>query len=144
MIFNPTGSGKKLPSLNNPGTADDLAKGKELIGADGQIVTGTLETPTAYSTGTLKNGEQIPAFGGGGSYGEYANDGSACGVIVYKRAGEPVKSFVIDKLNNLGYPATIRSPDNTIEIFHPNGALYVMTNKGADMQFVTFVMGDSI
>ncbi len=41
MIFNPTGSGKKLPSLNNPGTADDLAKGKELIGADGQIVAGT-------------------------------------------------------------------------------------------------------
>ena len=143
MIFNPTGSGKNLPSLNNPGTANDLAKGKELIGADGQIVTGTFETPTAYSTGTLKNGERIPAFGGGGSYGEYAGDSSACGVIAYKRAGETVKSFVIDKLPNVETYVPL-SPDNTISIMRVNSALYLMTNNGADMQFVTFVMGDSI
>lgn len=143
MIFNPTGSGKKLPRLNNPGTAADLAKGKELIGADGQIVTGTLETPTAYSAGTLKNGERIPIFGGGAGYSEYANDSSACGVIVYKRAGEPVKSFVIDNLINVGILDQL-SADETIRISRVAAAIYLMENYGADMQFVTFVMGDSI
>lgn len=33
----------ELPELSNPGTAGDLAKGKQLIGADGKLVTGTIE-----------------------------------------------------------------------------------------------------
>ena len=35
-------TGVELPTLTNPGTADDLVSGKELIDADGNIVTGTV------------------------------------------------------------------------------------------------------
>lgn len=43
MILNPVvvQSGVKLPELTNPGTAADLLLGKELIGPDGKIVTGS-------------------------------------------------------------------------------------------------------
>lgn len=34
--------GVTLPTLENPGTADDLAENKQLIGADGSIVTGSV------------------------------------------------------------------------------------------------------
>lgn len=34
--------GVNLPTLTNPGTADDLASGRELIDSDGNVVTGTL------------------------------------------------------------------------------------------------------
>ena len=42
MIYNPVTSGKKLPELTSPGVAADLARGKELIGEDGEVVTGKL------------------------------------------------------------------------------------------------------
>lgn len=34
--------GMQLPTLTNPGTANDLAQGKQLINADGSIVTGVV------------------------------------------------------------------------------------------------------
>ena len=34
--------GVQLPALSNPGGAEDLAKGKEMIGADGKVVTGNV------------------------------------------------------------------------------------------------------
>lgn len=34
--------GVQLPALTNPGGAEDLAKGKEMIGADGKVVTGNV------------------------------------------------------------------------------------------------------
>lgn len=34
--------GVELPTLNNPGSASDLAQGKQLIGADGSVVEGTV------------------------------------------------------------------------------------------------------
>ena len=37
------GSGVELPTLTNPGTADDMAEGKELIDANGTVVTGSVE-----------------------------------------------------------------------------------------------------
>ena len=40
MIHNPIR--KALPDLSNPGEAGDLRSGKQLIGADGSIVTGTM------------------------------------------------------------------------------------------------------
>lgn len=40
MIHNPIR--KALPDLSNPGAADDLRSGKQLVGADGSIVTGNL------------------------------------------------------------------------------------------------------
>lgn len=39
-------TGIELPTLTNPGTADDMLKDKQLIDGDGNIVTGTIETRT--------------------------------------------------------------------------------------------------
>lgn len=41
MIYNMAG-GKKLPELTNPATAADLLEGKQLIDADGNVITGTI------------------------------------------------------------------------------------------------------
>lgn len=35
--------GAMLPTLENPGSADDLVEGKELIGPDGEIVRGNIQ-----------------------------------------------------------------------------------------------------
>ena len=43
MIFQPQIVGKPLPALTNPGTAADLLSGKQLIDANGNVLTGTLE-----------------------------------------------------------------------------------------------------
>lgn len=43
MIYNMAG-GKKLPELTNPATAADLLEGKQLIDADGNVITGTIES----------------------------------------------------------------------------------------------------
>lgn len=42
---------KSFPALTNPGTANDLAEGMELIDADGNIVTGTLKEGKPGITG---------------------------------------------------------------------------------------------
>lgn len=42
MIFQPVIAGKKLPSLTSPGSAADLLTGKELIDAEGNVLTGTM------------------------------------------------------------------------------------------------------
>lgn len=53
MIFNPILVGKQLPTLTTPGAASDLASGKQLIGQDGEIVTGNVPVVTGLSmTGT--------------------------------------------------------------------------------------------
>lgn len=54
-IFGVTGSyeatgGTALPTLTNPGTADDLAEDKQLIDANGNIVTGAVTTNDAGVT----------------------------------------------------------------------------------------------
>lgn len=52
-IFNPILVGKQLPTLTAPGAASDLASGKQLIGQDGEIVTGNVPVVTELSmTGT--------------------------------------------------------------------------------------------
>lgn len=52
-IFNPILVGKQLPTLTTPGAASDLASGKQLIGQDGEIVTGNVPVVTELSmTGT--------------------------------------------------------------------------------------------
>ena len=42
-------TGTQLPTLTNPGTAADMAQGKQLIDQNGEIVTGTLRESTAGS-----------------------------------------------------------------------------------------------
>lgn len=41
-------TGAQLPALANPGAASDLASGKQLIGPDGSVVTGTVEVTSGY------------------------------------------------------------------------------------------------
>ena len=69
MIFQPQIVGKPLPTLTNPGTAADLLSGKQLIDANGNVLTGTLvnrevHTVTVQGSGTVElqvqNVEQRP------------------------------------------------------------------------------------
>lgn len=46
MIFQPIISGTQLPELSNPGTAEDLLEGKQLIDQYGNPLTGTIQTNT--------------------------------------------------------------------------------------------------
>lgn len=43
-------TGTQLPTLTSPGAAADLAQGKQLIGQDGEIVDGSVQTPSAWTT----------------------------------------------------------------------------------------------
>ena len=56
------GSIVKVPSLSNPGSASDLRSGKQLAGADGSVVTGTLaEVTQATPTISVSSGGLITA-----------------------------------------------------------------------------------
>lgn len=56
------GSIVKVPSLSNPGSAGDLRSGKQLAGADGSVVTGTLaEVIQATPTISVSSGGLITA-----------------------------------------------------------------------------------
>lgn len=46
------GGGTVLPTLTNPGTAEDLAEGKELIDAEGKVVTGVMPKALTIKSGT--------------------------------------------------------------------------------------------
>lgn len=64
MIFNSDGGGtggKKLPILTTPGSAADLRSGKELIGADGEIITGSVTSRISSNVTTSNNVVTIPA-----------------------------------------------------------------------------------
>lgn len=52
-IFNPILVGKQLPELTNPGTTEDLINGKQLIGPDGEVISGKLleRTEPLYLSG---------------------------------------------------------------------------------------------
>lgn len=41
-------TGATLPALSDPGTAEDLRAGKQMIDQEGNVVTGTLVTQTYY------------------------------------------------------------------------------------------------
>lgn len=62
MIFQPQIVGKPLPVLTNPGTAADLLSGKQLIDANGNVLTGTMANCGAQSL-VLEQGDSytIPA-----------------------------------------------------------------------------------
>lgn len=53
---------KQLPALSNPGVASDLRGGKQLVGADGSVVTGTLaEVTQATPSISVSSGGLITA-----------------------------------------------------------------------------------
>ena len=63
-------SGADLPTLTNPAGAGDMASGKQAIGQDGGVVTGSLETQSALavladtvSAGTVQGQPAITVSG---------------------------------------------------------------------------------
>lgn len=56
-------TGTQLPTLTNPGTAADLASGKQLIDQNGEIVTGTISELNSNNSVDLENGN-IPYLNG--------------------------------------------------------------------------------
>ena len=60
MLHNPVR--KQLPALSNPGAAGDLRSGKQLVGADGSVVSGALaEVQQAVPTISVSSGGLITA-----------------------------------------------------------------------------------
>lgn len=53
--------GVELPSLTNPGSASDLLSGKQLIDADGNVVTGNIATKTASNLSASGATVTVPA-----------------------------------------------------------------------------------
>ena len=51
-------TGTQLPTLTNPGTAADMARGKQLIDQNGEIVTGTVNEIFASSNYTVMGDTQ--------------------------------------------------------------------------------------
>lgn len=49
-------TGTQLPTLTNPGTAADMAQGKQLIDQNGEIVTGTISELNSNNIVYLENG----------------------------------------------------------------------------------------
>lgn len=50
--------GSNLPTLTNPGTAGDLLSGKQLIGQNGDVVTGTMKAKSAIFIG-INSGDSL-------------------------------------------------------------------------------------
>ena len=64
IILNTKGTpsgGTQLPTLQNPGDADKLLAGYELIGQNGQVVTGTIQSKSASSLMTSGAAVTVPA-----------------------------------------------------------------------------------
>lgn len=59
-------TGTQLPTLTDPGTASDMASGKQLIDQNGQIITGNVSTIESGYTGSLPG---TSAYLSTGSYG---------------------------------------------------------------------------
>ena len=56
----PTGSGTELPELKDPGTAEDLVWGKEMIDGDGNVVTGKFDLlPTEFAENSFLYAQNV-------------------------------------------------------------------------------------
>ena len=118
MIFQPQIVGKPLPTLTNPGTAADLLSGKQLIDANGNVLTGTLvnrevHTVTVQGSGTdelqVQNVEQRPIM-----------------VVVFSENDVPDNSIVlsIQLKTNPSFSQIARKSSGTIDIFDSGGFTY--------------------
>lgn len=61
MIYNPIIGGKKLPLLSNPGTANDLLEGKQLIDQFGNPLTGVIPIKTESDLSVSGSNIVVPA-----------------------------------------------------------------------------------
>lgn len=108
MIFQPQIVGKPLPTLTNPGTAADLLSGKQLIDANGNVLTGTLvnrevHTVTVQGSGTtsleVENVEKQPNMVV--VFSEDGDDTPGDSIILYIYTfGPPIKGQLIRKTDN--------------------------------------------
>ena len=118
MIFQPQIVGKPLPALTNPGTAADLLSGKQLIDANGNVLTGTLvnrevHTVTVQGSGTdelqVQNVEQQPIM-----------------VVVFSENDVPDHSIVssVQLKTNPSFSQIARKSSGKIDIFDGGGFTY--------------------
>lgn len=108
MIFQPQIVGKPLPALTNPGTAADLLSGKQLIDANGNVLTGTLvnrevHTVTIQGSGTtslqVENVEKQPNMVVVFSEDEDNTPGDSIILYIYT-FGPPIKRQLIRKTSS--------------------------------------------
>ena len=140
MIFQPQIVGKPLPTLTNPGTAADLLSGKQLIDANGNVLTGTLvnrevHTVTVQGSGTdelqVQNVEQRPIM-----------------VVVFSENDVPDNSIVssIQLKTNPSFSYIARKTSGTsISIFDAGGFTYSPGTKILSVEgFLSYVYSSEI
>ena len=140
MIFQPQIVGKPLPALTNPGTAADLLSGKQLIDANGNVLTGTLvnrevHTVTVQGSGTdelqVQNVEQRPIM-----------------VVVFSENDIPDNSIVssVQLKTNPSFSQIARKTlGNSISIFDGGGFTYSPGTKILSVEgFLSYVYSSEI
>ena len=75
------GGGVKLPTLTNPGTSADLAEGKQLIDASGNVVTGVMSKGFVVKSGTTTSGTINTGLSGIEAFFIYKESQTATGLI---------------------------------------------------------------
>lgn len=135
MIFQPQIIGKPLPTLTNPGTAADLLSGKQLIDANGNVLTGTLvnrevHTVTVQGSGTdelqVQNVEQRPIM-----------------VVVFSENDVPDNSIVFSI--QLKTNPSFSQIGNSIGIFDAGGFTYSPGTKILSVEgFLSYVYSSEI
>lgn len=139
MIFQPQIIGKPLPTLTNPGTAADLLSGKQLIDANGNVLTGTLvnrevHTVTVQGSGTdelqVQNVEQRPIM-----------------VVVFSENDVPDNSIVlsIQLKTNPRFSQLARKSGGSVDIFDAGGFTYSPGTKILSIEgFLSYVYSSEI
>ena len=139
MIFQPQIVGKPLPALTNPGTAADLLSGKQLIDANGNVLTGTLvnrevHTVTVQGSGTdelqVQNVEQRPII-----------------VVVFSENDIPNDSIVssVQLKTNPSFSQLARKSSGSVSIFDGGGFTYSPGTKILSIEgFLSYVYSSEI
>ena len=139
MIFQPQIIGKPLPTLTNPGKAADLLSGKQLIDANGNVLTGTLvnrevHTVTVQGSGTdelqVQNVEQQPIM-----------------VVVFSENDVPDNSIVlsIQLKTNPRFSQLARKSGGSVDIFDAGGFTYSPGTKILSIEgFLSYVYSSEI
>lgn len=140
MIFQPQIVGKPLPALTNPGTAADLLSGKQLIDANGNVLTGTLvnrevHTVTVQGSGTdelqVQNVEQRPIM-----------------VVVFSENDIPndsIASSVQLKTNPHYFSQIVRKSFDSLSVFDAGGFTYSPGTKTLSIDgFLSYVYSSEI
>ena len=139
MIFQPQIIGKPLPALTNPGTAADLRSGKQLIDANGNVLTGTLvnrevHTVVLQGSGTgelqVQNVEQQPIM-----------------VVVFSENDIPNDSIVssVQLKTNPSFSQLARKSSGSVGIFDAGGFTYSPGTKILSVEgFLSYVYSSEI